>query len=132
MAYTSDETGEQEVYVRPFPDVESDKWQVSNAGGFNPVWSDSGDELFYRNGEQELVRVEITSDPAFATGEPETLFGLDGYFTGDGHPMYDVTSDGQRFVMLKAAATSRGQTADVGSLVLVQNFFEELKERVPN
>ena len=128
LAYTSDESGQPEVYVRPFPDVDSGKWPISIDGGRNPKWAHSGRELLFQSLDGEFVAVEVTSTPTFTHGEQEVLFGLDGYLPTDGgHPVYDVSSDDQRFVMLRAAATP-----DVGRLILVENFFDEIRQLIEN
>jgi len=124
LAYSSDESGASEVYVRPFPDVGSAKWQVSLSGGNSPIWARNGRELFYLNSRQEMVSVQVTPGPAFAVGEHKVLFPAAPFNVGGGYQLYDVTPDGKRFVMVRgAAATSETE------LVLVQNWFEELKAR---
>ncbi len=127
LAYVSNNTGRDEVYVRPFPDAGSGLVQVSTDGGVEPVWAHSGRELFYRNGANELVAVQFTEDPTFATVREDMLFSMDDYLTSNGNPMYDVSPDDQRFVMLRI-------DAEFGSteLILVENFFVELRQRVPN
>ena len=129
LAYVSDESGRNEVYVRPFPDASSGGlWSVSTDGGYGPVWAHSGRELFYRNAADELVAVQVTGDPTFAPGRQEVLFPMDGYLQGSDHPQYDVSPDGRGFVMLRIVEeeTTRDQ------LILVDNWFEELREVVPN
>ena len=128
LAYVSNESARDEVYVRRFPDATSPRWQVSTDGGVDPVWAHSGQELFYRNGANELVAVQVTGDPTFAADQQDVLFSMDDYLPSDGHPLYDVTADDQRFVMLRI---SDEETA-ASELILVENFFEELKRLVPN
>ena len=72
LAYGSNESGTAEVYVRPFPETGSAKWQVSTAGGREPTWSPSGRELFYINGKAEMVSAEITPGAAFGVGRQRT------------------------------------------------------------
>ncbi|MDA2927271.1 hypothetical protein MYX78_08575 [Acidobacteria bacterium AH-259-G07] len=127
MAYRSNESGQDEVYVRPFPKVEEGKWQISSEGGISPVWSPKGRELFYRNGEAMIV-VRIQSEPTFTAGSREVLF-RGRYFIGPGRH-YDISPDGQRFLMIKEG----GQTEDTSAptqLIIVLNWFEELKRLVP-
>jgi hypothetical protein len=124
LAYASDESGTSEVYVRPFPDVGSAKWQVSLSGGNSPIWARNGRELFHLNSRQEMVGVEIKPGPGFAVGEPKVLFPAAPFDVGGGFQLYDVTPDGKRFVMVRGTAA----TAET-ELVLVQNWFEELKAR---
>jgi Tol biopolymer transport system component len=127
LAYESNESGRVEVYVRPFPNANDGRWLVSTGGGTEPVWSHSGRELFYRSGENELVAVQVRqeaeSDASFAWDRQERLFSTDRYLAGDGHPMYDVGPDDQRFVMLRISGDSSAGT----ELIMVDNFFEELK-----
>ncbi len=73
IAYQSNESGRGEVYVRPFPNVEEGKWQISSDGGTSPVWAPRGQELFYRNGEAMMV-VGIQTEPTFTPGSPVVLF----------------------------------------------------------
>ena len=129
LAYVSNNTGRDEVYVRPFPpDAGSGLVQVSTDGGTGPVWAHSGRELFYRNGANELVAVQVTEGPTFVAGQQEVLFPMDGYLIASGHAMYDVSADDRRFVMLRIG--DAGTAA--AELILVTNFFEELRQRVPN
>ena len=128
LAYTSNETGTAEVYVVPFPNASDARWPVSTSGGGEPVWSRSGRELFYRNGQGDMVAVEVETEPTFSPERSTVLFSAVEFGRNvNNHPMYDVTPDGRRFIMIRQGG------GDVrGSLILVQNFFEELKERVPN
>ena len=92
------------------------------------MWAHSGRELFYRNGANELVAVEVTDDPTFAAGRQEVLFSMTDYLTSNGHAMYDVSPDDQRFAMLRIGE----EGTDDAELILVENFFEELKRLVGN
>ena len=127
LAYVSNRSGPDEVYVRPFPEAGSGLVQVSTNGGFEPVWAHNGRELFYRNGANELVAVQFMEDPTFTTVREEILFPMDEYLTSNGRPMYDVSPDDQRFVMLRIDAE-----AEDTELILVDNWAEELREGVPN
>jgi len=123
IAYDSNESGRQEIYVRPFPNAEEGKWQISRDGGIEPVWAPRGQELFYRNGEAMMV-VGIKTEPTFAAGSPVVLFR--GRYTTSGAVVnYDISPDGQRFLMIKAVGGSTGQ------INVVLNWFEELKRLVP-
>jgi Tol biopolymer transport system component len=122
MAYVSDESGQPEVYVRPFPRVDS-KRQISTNGGTFPLWASHGRELFYKNG-RKLFAVPIRTEPEFIAGTPRLLF--EGSFeVGVGRP-YDIAPDG-RFIMIQTGQSE----APVTQIALVQNWFEELKQRVP-
>jgi serine/threonine-protein kinase len=125
LAYVSNETGREEVFVRPFADT--GRWLVSTSGGAEPVWAHSGRELFYRNRANELVSVQVSAGSSFAWDRQVVLFSMDGYLRGAGHPMYDVRPDDQQFVMLRI-----NDEAEANQLILVENWAEELRERVPN
>ncbi len=76
IAYDSDESGKTEVYVRPFPDVQSGKWQVSSGGGTLPRWRRDGKELFYVSADADLMAVDISTVSGFQAGLPKRLFSL--------------------------------------------------------
>jgi len=116
------------VYVRHFPDAASGLVQVSTDGGHEPVWAHNGRELFYRSADNEMVAVEVNGDPTFTAGRQEVLFSMDGYMGSNGNPMYDVSRDDQRFVMLSVVVGR----LDTSELLMVQNFDEELKRLLPN
>ena len=126
LAYVSNESGRYEIYVQPFPGP-GGKWQISTEGGREPVWARNGRELFYRNSNQ-MMAVEITTEPTFSAGSPRLLF--EGAFMSGTVflPYYDVTPDGQRFVMLKPVES---ETSAPTQINVVLNWFEELKQRVP-
>jgi eukaryotic-like serine/threonine-protein kinase len=126
MAYMSNESGRREIYVQPYPGP-GGKWQISTDGGMEPVWNPNGRELFYRSGDT-MMAVEVTTQPSFSAGRPRVLFDAGQYLpTPLTFPNYDVSPDGQRFLMLKA--TEQEQAATQINVVL--NWFEELKQRVP-
>jgi len=137
LAYTSDETGQLEVYVRPFPNVNDGKWPISMDGGEEPLWGPDGHEIFYRRATDNAVLVvSVEAEPSFTVGRPEVLFT--GDFLGFGlslpRPDYDVSPDGQRFLMLKDALV--GIEAELPEsqqtlLVVVDNWFEELNRLAP-
>ena len=115
------------MFVRPFPDVEGGRWQVSTAGGRDPVWSADGSELFFREGGR-LMAASVDTAAGFSRATPEALFEFD-YFTGNAGRNYDVGPDG-RFLMVTADEDS-GNQATSTEITVVINWFEELKERVP-
>jgi serine/threonine-protein kinase len=130
LAYQSNESGRNEVYVRPFPQVDGGRWQVSMAGGTRPAWARSGRELFYLDASRTLTAVPIqTSGSTFSAGKPAKVFDA-RYSTPFPPRQYDVSPDGQRFLMLKDSAAG-DPTATPASMVVVLNWFEELKQRVP-
>jgi Tol biopolymer transport system component len=120
LAYLSDETGRNEVYVQPFPNLGA-RWPISTDGGSAPVWEPHGRELYYRSGGT-MMAVTTQTYPSFVAAAPHPLFtrsNLD-------HWTFDVASDG-RFIMIE---TGDRETSS-NSITLVQNWFEELKRRVP-
>ncbi len=127
IAYVSNETGRYEVYVRPFPGP-GGKWQISTVGGNEPRWEPNGRELFYRDGDK-MMAVEISMEPEFTASAPHLLF--EGPYTRSGTrpgaPRYDITPDGQRFLMIKPSE----QESSPVQLNIVLNWFEELKRLVP-
>jgi serine/threonine-protein kinase len=125
LAYVSDESGQPEVYVRPFPEVATARWQISASGGTLPVWAHNGRELFYLNGRQEMTSLPITPGASFTSGQPRVLFPAAQYILATNAGAYDVSPDDKRFVLTRAA-TGGGGT----ELVVVQNWFEELRTRV--
>jgi eukaryotic-like serine/threonine-protein kinase len=128
LAYQSTESGKMEIYVRPFPNVRSARWQISEGGGFAPLWSPDGREVFYRNADS-IVAVKIRTEPTFGVVSSGALFNLAGYvLAGTRGVRYDVGRDG-RFLFLKS--DSPGDSASRQDIVVVANWFEELKRLVP-
>ena len=126
LAYNSNESGRDEVYVQPFPGP-GGKIQISIGGGNNPRWNRNGRELFYRNGTKVFV-VSVVMHPSFSASKPTLLF--DGpYVTGSGGAFftYDVSPDGQHFLMIKASEQPQPAT----QINVFLNWFEELKQKVP-
>jgi eukaryotic-like serine/threonine-protein kinase len=126
LAYASSESGKSEVYVRPFPQVSSAKWQVSLSGGSTPLWAHNGRELFYLDDTRELVAVSVQTGATFAVTGQKVLFPAAEYSFAGSYPTYDVAPDDSRFVMIRTVAPS-AET----ELVLVQHWAEELKNRAP-
>ena len=126
LAYISDESGRSEIYVQPYPGP-GGKWQISTEGGKEPVWNPNGRELFYRSGDK-MMAVDITTQPGFAAGKPRMLFEGQYQPTPATIPNYDVTPDGQRFLMLKPVEQAQAAPTQIN---VVLNWFEELKRRVP-
>jgi Tol biopolymer transport system component len=111
LAYISDESGRREIYVQPYPGP-GGKWQISTEGGTEPVWNPNGRELFYRSGDK-MMAVDIVTQPSFTAGKPRMLF--EGPYTPapGSVPYYDVSPDGQRFLMLKPVEQAAGPTRTV-------------------
>ena len=143
LAYSSDESGRREVYVQPYPGP-GGKWQISTDGGQEPVWNPRGGELFYRSGSRIMaVDVQVgqasrpapsedrsgdLSLPSFSAGKPRMLFDGPYLPTTASLPFYDVSPDGQRFLMLKPVESQASAPTQIN---VVLNWFEELKRRVP-
>jgi serine/threonine-protein kinase len=121
LAYVSDESGRNDVYVQPFPGP-GPKWLVSTDGGIDPVWSRDGHELFYRK-DDEMMAVSVAPKGEFSASRPRRLFEI-RFDAGDDGPNYDVSRDGKWFVMPRAA---QGPTP--GELHLVLNWFGEVTAR---
>ena len=127
LAYVSNESGNFEVYVRPFPNTADGRWQISISGGAEPVWAHSGRELFYRSigaaTDSQMV-IGVTTGKSFVPGARKSLFPLIRYATDATYQHYDVAPDDRRFVMLRSSQGNR-----IDQLVVVENFFEVLRSR---
>jgi Tol biopolymer transport system component len=131
LAYEADDSGAFEVYVRP-PQVDGGRWQVSTSGGTRPVWARSGTELFYASSAGALMRVRVEPGSSWLASTPTTVV-KEGYLTAPGGNygrMYDVSPDGQRFLVVKEGDRA-GEGAPSATIVVVQNWLEELKRLVP-
>ena len=131
LAYEANDSGRFEIYVRPFPDVLRAVWQVSTEGGTRPLWARNSQELFYLTATGALMRVGVTRGPTWAAAAPTRLFeGRYGAAAFHFGRTYDVSPDGRRFLMVKDSAAG-DPNATPASMVVVLNWFEELKQRVP-
>jgi eukaryotic-like serine/threonine-protein kinase len=126
LTYTSDESGRYEVYVQPYPGP-GGKWQISTEGGTEPMWNPNGRELFYRSGNK-MMAVDIAGQLGFVVGKPHMLFQGQYIPTATTAPNYDVSADGQRFLMLKPVVQAQAAPTQIN---VVLNWFEELKQKVP-
>jgi hypothetical protein len=124
LAYSSDESGTFEIYIRPFPDVATARWQVSTAGGSAPLWSHSGKEIFFRNKHGDLVAATVKTTPSFTVESQKALFSLAPFTFGGPVQMYAVAPDDKRFLMLRETVAG-----EAGLLVVSEHWFEELKAR---
>jgi len=129
LAYQSNETGRDEIYVRPFPDVDAGRWQISTAGGRTPLWSRRGDELFFRSPDGGVMGARVERGPSWQAGQVMQVV-RPGYFESPGAfpRQYELAPDGQRFLMIREAGVDQGPAPQI---VVVQNWSEELKRRVP-
>jgi serine/threonine-protein kinase len=130
IAYVSNDLGRRNVYVRPFPGPDV-KWLISEEaeGGGQPIWAPDGKELFYRTGDRMMVVSIQAKDQTMDAGKPRVLF--EGQYVSHNRPggyqMYDISPDGQRFLMMKEGDLAATQS----QINVVQNWFEELKRLVP-
>ncbi len=128
LVYQSDEWGRDEIYVRPFPDVASGKWQISTNGGAWPVWARDGRELFYLS-EDGLMAVSIETEP-FRRGPSQPVFETTAYVVDNQfYRPYDVSIDAKRFLMMKS--TSSDDRSGPTQIHVILNWFEELERLVP-
>jgi serine/threonine-protein kinase len=135
LAYTSGESGRNEIYVRPYPEIDAGKWQVSTNGGDSALWSPDGRELFYRNGDEVLV-IPVRTGQAFNNDSPRTLFR--GAYVAANHTPdtlelspWDIHPDGKRFLMMGDVGTTASTAGGPRKINIIVNWFEELKQRVP-
>ncbi|MGZ8838990.1 MAG: TolB family protein, partial [Candidatus Aminicenantales bacterium] len=126
LAYSSNESGRYEVWVRPFPGP-GGRWQISKEGGLHPVWSKDGKQLFYRQANQVWV-VDVGTESGFSAGKPRLLFEKGEFRQGTPVRDWDLWPDGQGFLMVK---NEEEKSQPLTEIVLVQNWFEELKRLVP-
>ncbi len=126
LSYVSNESGRFEIYVQPYPGP-GGKWQISTNGGTEPVWNPNGHELFYRSGDK-MMAVDISLQPGFSAGKPRMLFEGSFLLSTVAQPNYDISPDGQRFLMVKAVEQAQSAPTQIN---VVLNWFEELKQKVP-
>ncbi len=124
LAYMSDEEGRGEVFVTRFPDMQG-KWHVSaeTKGGYRPKWAPDGSAIYYRDGES-VVEVPVETGDGFKPGHARAIF-KDVYADNE----YDIHPDGKRFLMIKKVQEQ--EQAPITELIVVENYFEELKRLAP-
>ena len=130
LAYTSNDSGRDEVYVRPFPRTAGAARLVSIGGGSGPVWAPNGSTLYYRGASGDMMSAPVTLSPTFTSGRPRALFRFAGIYRMSGTATaYDIHPDGKRFIMVSehkdASAAPRQQVN------IVLNWFEELRRLAP-
>ena len=133
IAYSSNEEGQSEIYVRPFPNVGDGKWQISRDGGNSPVWGPDSRELLYLTSDGPgtptmIMGAAIETEPTFNAGNPRSVF--DGPYLAD-FRSFDISLNGERFLMIKRPSVAPAAPSDPPSLTVVLNWFEELKQRLP-
>lgn len=129
MAFQSNESGTDEVYVRPFPNVESGRWLVSTTGGVQPAWAPNGRELFYVAADGRLMAADVRNQAGFAVGAPRMIVDGGFIYAGAQNRSYDISPDGTRFLLIEAP--NAGTQADTVGLTVVLNWAEELKRLLP-
>jgi Tol biopolymer transport system component len=123
IAYTSDRSGNPEVYVQPFPDVDRGIWQVSIDGGAEAVWSPAGDRIYFRRGAAGIFAVDVSSSPVFSAGAPYRVLSP-GQLTGAFHSRgWMLSPDGNR-VLVVSAQEGEGRIR----LVRVENVMSDVRE----
>jgi hypothetical protein len=129
LAYESNESGKEEVYVRPFgaPPAVGGKWLISNGGGSFPVWAPNGRELLYRSGDQVMSVTYSVAKDLFVSEKPRVWLSALGGEIGFG---FDLAPDGRRVAAVMPIAAT-GAPRQEHTLVVVQNFFDELRRRAP-
>jgi Periplasmic component of the Tol biopolymer transport system len=131
VAYQSNDTGRDEIYVRPFPDINGGRWQVSTAGGRTPLWSRTGDELFFLSADGGIRGVRVTSGASWSAGQPVPLVGAQYFHSAGAFPrQFEVSPDGRRFLMIKEADEGKEQAPN--QIAVVLNWTEDLKRLVPS
>jgi serine/threonine-protein kinase len=129
LAYTSNESGRDEVYVRPFPRTEGLARLVSIGGGSGPAWAPNGSTLYYRGADGHMMAVPVTLEPTFSSGRPRALFRFAGvYRMSATATAYDIHPDGRRFIMVSEPEDATPPRQQVN---IVLNWFEDLRRLVP-
>ncbi|MBA2626542.1 MAG: PD40 domain-containing protein, partial [Gemmatimonadales bacterium] len=129
IAYQSDETGRTEVFVRPFPNTDAGKRQVSSGGGVAPLWSRNGTELFYLSRTNDMMAARVKAGETIDVGTPVALFRVRDALLGAEATYYtpwDVARDG-RFIMARLVAGTNG---DAGAIIVVENWLSELQRKL--
>ena len=127
MAYRSSASGRTEIYVERYPELGS-RQQISTGGGQRPLWSRDGRELFFVSLDDRMLAVPVRSETTLVVGRPQVLFESAIFVAQGGRP-YDITADGRFVIIRRDQADAGGGTAP--NLIVVQNWFEELKRLVP-
>ena len=130
LAYEANDSGQFEIWVRPYPEVNSGRWQVSTGGGTRPLWGPRGEELFYMSPTGAIMRVGVERGTPWASTTPATIVkaGIATGLAASPGRVYDISPDGQRFLVLKSASDPGTQSPQ---LIVVQHFDQELKRILP-
>jgi len=128
IAYESDESGQSEIYIRPYPPSRG-RWQISTGGGMSPMWSQTGRELFYVSPDSHIEVVDYTADAnSFMPGKAR-VWSSEQIREQDTNPTLDLHPDGKRFAVFPRAESPE---ADEGSthVTFLLNFFDEVRRKV--
>jgi Tol biopolymer transport system component len=126
LAYVSEESGQAEVYVRPFPNTATGKWQISTEGGIDPVWDTNSRALYYRSFDGNVVwRASMARGPSAASREVVFRIPEGAYEANPRNRLMAVTPDGRRYIMINQ--TGQGDVS--GDLVFVQNILADLRAK---
>jgi serine/threonine-protein kinase len=129
IAYRSNESGNDEIYVRPFPNANGGRWPISSGGGLYALWSKNGHELFYETADNRIMVVDYSvSGGSFVPGKPRPWSDKELFYAGSSN--LDMAPDGKRFAVLALPDTPPGEKGTV-HVTMLQNFFDELKRRIP-
>ena len=129
IAYRSNESGINEIYVRPFPASRGGKLQISSGGGMYALWAGNGRELFYETGDNRVMAVDYKVEgDSFLPGKPYAWYDQPLFFAGTSN--LDLAPDGKRFVVLALPETALGEKGTLHVTMLL-NFLDELKRRIP-
>jgi serine/threonine-protein kinase len=130
LAYASDETGRNEVYLRPFPNVDDGKWQVSTSGAQAPLWAHSGRELFYVDADRNMMMAPIPVVGPSQMGTRVKLFTLGNDILlaqNEWSTPFDISPDDKRFLMSRLVSAP---ATEVRTFLVVENWFEEVRAKV--
>jgi len=128
LAYVSNESGRNEVYVRPFPATDGGRWQVSNGGGVEPRWSADGREIFFLDPGFSMMSAQVETTPSFAVGDSHRLFDASGFIDLGFHQSYEVTRDGRTFILV--APRRAGSRDRPPTVVLAEHWFTDVRNRL--
>jgi serine/threonine-protein kinase len=127
LAYQSNESGTEEVWVRPFPNVQNGRWQISVKGGTKPAWAAGGRELYYVSPDDHLFRVDVTLQPAFQASAPKPAIETP-IWARQGPRTYDVSPDGRRLLIIEPLGNAQSTTT---TITVVLGEGDELKRLLP-
>ena len=102
------ESGREEVYVRPFPDVSRARWQVSTSGGSSPVWSSNGKALYFVTATDQLMKMDVAGGSDFQAAVPQVMFSTNPFLLAPYHQSFNISADGQSFIFAQPVNPSAG------------------------